>query len=92
MKTNLKNRAKKTMVLGLGLLMVLGALGTSGVTAFAGESDYGAAGASSAESYTLEEMLDYEADAQDRCFRSDDAREGTRAFVEKRAPNFGAGR
>ena len=41
---------------------------------------------------TLEEMLDYEADAQDRCFRSDDAREGTRAFVEKRAPNFGAGR
>jgi len=59
MKTNLKNRAKKTMVLGLGLLMVLGALGTSGVTAFAGESDYGAAGASSAESYTLEEMLDY---------------------------------
>jgi 2-(1,2-epoxy-1,2-dihydrophenyl)acetyl-CoA isomerase len=41
---------------------------------------------------TLEEMLDYEADAQDRCFRSDDAREGTRAFVEKRVPNFGAGR
>ena len=59
MKTNLKDRAKKTMVLGLGLLMVVGALGTSGVTAFAGEADYGAAGASSAESYTLEEMLKY---------------------------------
>ncbi len=41
---------------------------------------------------TIGEMLDYEADAQDRCFRSDDALEGTRAFVEKRAPNFGAGR
>ena len=41
---------------------------------------------------SLEEMLDYEADAQDSCFRSDDAMEGTRAFVEKRAPNFGAGR
>ncbi|MEJ2482753.1 MAG: enoyl-CoA hydratase [Gemmatimonadota bacterium] len=40
---------------------------------------------------TLDEMLDFEAEAQDRCFRSDDAREGTRAFVEKRAPNFGAG-
>jgi 2-(1,2-epoxy-1,2-dihydrophenyl)acetyl-CoA isomerase len=41
---------------------------------------------------TLDEMLDYEAEAQDRCFRSADAVEGTRAFVEKRAPNFGAGR
>jgi 2-(1,2-epoxy-1,2-dihydrophenyl)acetyl-CoA isomerase len=40
---------------------------------------------------TLDEMLDYEADAQDRCFRSADALEGTRAFVEKRPPRFGAG-
>lgn len=39
---------------------------------------------------TLDEMLDYEADAQDRCFRSADALEGTRAFVEKRSPRFGA--
>jgi len=59
MKTNLKDRVKKTMVLGLGLLMVIGALGTSGVTAFAAEADYGAAGASSDDSYTLEEMLTY---------------------------------
>ena len=40
---------------------------------------------------TLDEMLNYEADAQDRCFRSADALEGTRAFVEKRPPRFGAG-
>jgi 2-(1,2-epoxy-1,2-dihydrophenyl)acetyl-CoA isomerase len=40
---------------------------------------------------TLGEMLDFEAEAQDRCFRSDDAREGIRAFVEKRSPRFGAG-
>ncbi|MDH3427768.1 MAG: enoyl-CoA hydratase-related protein, partial [Gemmatimonadota bacterium] len=37
---------------------------------------------------TLDEMLDYESDAQNRCFRSPDALEGTRAFVEKRPPNF----
>ncbi len=37
----------------------------------------------------LEEMLDYEAAAQDRCFRSADGLEGVRAFVEKRAPRFG---
>jgi 2-(1,2-epoxy-1,2-dihydrophenyl)acetyl-CoA isomerase len=38
---------------------------------------------------TLEEMLDFEVRAQDRAFRSADAREGTRAFVEKRPPRFG---
>jgi 2-(1,2-epoxy-1,2-dihydrophenyl)acetyl-CoA isomerase len=40
---------------------------------------------------SLDEMLDFEAEAQDRCFRSHDALEGTRAFVEKRVPEFGAG-
>lgn len=38
---------------------------------------------------TLDEMLAFEAEAQDRCFRSDDAREGIRAFTEKRTPRFG---
>ncbi len=39
-------------------------------------------------SHTLPEMLDYELDAQLRCFRSGDAREGITAFTEKRAPKF----
>ncbi len=39
---------------------------------------------------TLDEMLDFEAEAQERCFRSADALEGTRAFLEKRPPRFGA--
>ena len=39
----------------------------------------------------LDEMLDFEVRAQDEAFRSRDALEGTRAFMEKRAPNFGAG-
>ncbi len=38
--------------------------------------------------HSLGEMLDYELDAQIRCFKSGDAREGIRAFVEKRAPQF----
>jgi len=39
----------------------------------------------------LEEMLDFEVRAQGEAFRSADALEGTRAFVEKREPRFGAG-
>ncbi|MDP2480988.1 MAG: enoyl-CoA hydratase [Candidatus Palauibacterales bacterium] len=37
----------------------------------------------------LEAMLDFEVRAQDACFRSSDAREGVRAFVEKRPARFG---
>ena len=36
----------------------------------------------------LEEMLRYETEAQLRCFESQDAREGIRAFLKKRAPKF----
>lgn len=38
---------------------------------------------------TLETMLDYEEEAQRACFLSADAEEGVRAFLEKRAPEFG---
>jgi 2-(1,2-epoxy-1,2-dihydrophenyl)acetyl-CoA isomerase len=40
-------------------------------------------------SSSMEEMLDYELDAQLRCGFSADGREGLTAFVEKRAPSFG---
>jgi 2-(1,2-epoxy-1,2-dihydrophenyl)acetyl-CoA isomerase len=38
---------------------------------------------------SLPEMLDYELDAQLRCFESGDGVEGIKAFVEKRTPVFG---
>jgi 2-(1,2-epoxy-1,2-dihydrophenyl)acetyl-CoA isomerase len=38
---------------------------------------------------TLPEMLDYELEAQLRCFESGDAAEGVTAFLDKRAPVFG---
>jgi 2-(1,2-epoxy-1,2-dihydrophenyl)acetyl-CoA isomerase len=38
---------------------------------------------------SLDEMLDYEVEAQTECFRSADAREGVRAFLEKRTALFG---
>jgi 2-(1,2-epoxy-1,2-dihydrophenyl)acetyl-CoA isomerase len=37
---------------------------------------------------TLEKMLQYESEAQLRCFHSEDGREGVRAFTEKRPPRF----
>ena len=37
----------------------------------------------------IDEMLDYEVEAQAACFVTEDALEGTRAFLQKRAPRFG---
>jgi 2-(1,2-epoxy-1,2-dihydrophenyl)acetyl-CoA isomerase len=37
---------------------------------------------------SLEQMLQYEVEAQIRCFESEDGREGVRAFLEKRPPQF----
>lgn len=41
---------------------------------------------------TMDEMLEYEMEAQRACFRSPDALEGMRAFLEKREPDFHTGR
>ena len=40
------------------------------------------------EAAGLEEMLRYETEAQMRCFESEDALEGCRAFLERREPRF----
>src|SRR2546427_3868238 len=40
------------------------------------------------ERETLEQMLQYEVEAQIHCFESEDGREGVRAFLEKRPPRF----
>jgi 2-(1,2-epoxy-1,2-dihydrophenyl)acetyl-CoA isomerase len=40
------------------------------------------------QSADMETMLRYETEAQLRCFESDDAREGVRAFLDKREPKF----
>jgi len=37
---------------------------------------------------SLERMLQFEMEAQTRCFESQDAKEGVRAFLEKRPPKF----
>lgn len=37
---------------------------------------------------SLEQMLQYEVEAQIRCFESEDGSEGVRAFLEKRPPKF----
>jgi len=41
-----------------------------------------------AERASLEEVLDFEEEAQLDCFATDDCREGIRAFLDKRPPVF----
>ena len=49
---------------------------------------YAKEGIARAEHASLDEILDYEEEAQLACFRSEDALEGLRAFGEKRRPDF----
>ena len=49
---------------------------------------YAKEGIARAEHASLDEILDYEEEAQLACFRSEDALEGLRAFAEKRRPDF----
>jgi len=49
---------------------------------------YAKEGIARAEHASLDEILDYEEEAQLTCFRSEDALEGLRAFGEKRRPDF----
>lgn len=49
---------------------------------------YAKEGIARAEHASLDEILDFEEEAQLACFRSEDALEGLRAFVEKRRPDF----
>ena len=49
---------------------------------------YAKEGIARAEHAALDEILDYEEEAQLTCFRSEDALEGLRAFGEKRRPDF----
>ena len=49
---------------------------------------YAKEGIARSEQASLDEILDYEEEAQLTCFRSEDALEGLRAFGEKRRPDF----
>lgn len=49
---------------------------------------YAKEGIARAEHASLDEILDYEEEAQLACFRSEDALEGLSAFAEKRRPDF----
>jgi 2-(1,2-epoxy-1,2-dihydrophenyl)acetyl-CoA isomerase len=49
---------------------------------------YAKEGIARAEHASLDEILDYEEEAQLACFRSEDALEGLSAFTEKRRPDF----
>lgn len=59
MRNSLRDRMRNMTVVGLALLMVFGTFGFAGSAAWAGEADYGAAGAASGGDWTLEEMLGY---------------------------------
>ena len=59
MKNSLRDRMRTLTVVGLALLMVFGTFGFAGSAAWAGEADYGAAGAASGGDWTREELLGY---------------------------------